>query len=81
MSFGVYALFDRARNAFGSITLDTSDEVAKRSFLYAVSQDTQLQYISKDLELFKIGEMPQETGIISPLVVHQLICRGDEYAN
>ena len=81
MIYGVYALYDRARNAFGSINVDSSDEVAKRSFLFAVSQDVQLQYISKDLELYKIGEMPQDTGIITPLVVHKLICRGDEYEN
>lgn len=81
MIYGVYALYDKVRNAFGQISVDTNDETAKRGFLFAVSNDVQLQYISKDLELYKIGEMNQETGVITPLIVHQLICRGEDYAN
>ena len=81
MIFGVYALFDKVRNAFGQISIDVNNETAKRGFLFAVSNDVQLQYISKDLELYKIGEMSQDTGIITPLVVHELIARGEDYAN
>lgn len=81
MIVGVYALFDKVRNQFGSISIDTNNEVAKRGFLFAVSKDTQLQYISKDLELFKIGEMNTDNGIISPLAVHELISRGEEYVD
>lgn len=81
MNYGIYALYDRVRNSYGQISLDTNDETAKRGFMFAVSQDKQLQYISKDLELYKIGEMAAETGIVVPLSVHQLICRGEEYAN
>lgn len=81
MILGVYGLFDKARNKFLSITVDVNDFVAKRSFLYAVSQSGELMYIAKDLELFKIAEIDIETGIINPLVVHQLVSNGAEYEN
>ena len=77
----LFATFDKAAGKYGQVVLDLSENVAKRNFLYAVSESSQLQYISKDLELHLIGEMDMETGDITSVIPHRLVCRGEEYAN
>lgn len=77
----LFATFDKAAGRYGQVVLDLSENVAKRNFLYAVSESTQLQYISKDLELHLIGEIDLSSGDIIPVIPHQLVCRGEEYAS
>ena len=77
----IFATYDKAAGRYGQVVLDLSDNVAKRNFLFAVSESTQLQYISKDLELHKLAEIDLSTGDIFPVIPHQLVCRGEEYAS
>lgn len=79
--FGIYGLFDKVRESFTNITLDSNDATAKRAFLQAVSHSADLMYIAKDLELRKIGEFDIHTGLIVPLTVPQLVSYGMEYQN
>lgn len=75
----ICATYDKAAGRYGQVVVDISEVVAKRNFLYAVSESGQLQYISKDLELHKIGEIDLTTGEIVSVMPHELICRGDDY--
>lgn len=78
---GVFATFDRAANRYGQVVVDLSEIVAKRNFLYAISESGALQYIAKDLELHQIGEIDLTTGDITPVMPHSLVCRGSEALN
>lgn len=80
MIYGVYALFDSVRDMYSNLTVDVNDFSARRSFLQGVSDSSQLQYISKDLILYKIAEINLKNGDIIPLGERVLIARGDEYA-
>lgn len=75
----ICATYDKAAGRYGQVVVDISEVVAKRNFLYAVSESGQLQYIAKDLELHKIGEIDLTTGEIMAVMPHELICRGDDY--
>lgn len=80
MIYGVYALFDSVRDMYSNLTVDVNDFSARRSFLQGVSDSAQLQYISKDLILYKLAEINLKNGQIVPLSERVLIARGDEYA-
>lgn len=75
----IFATFDKAAGRYGQVVLDLSELVAKRNFLYAISDSGAMQYICKDLELHKIGEIDLNTGDIIPIMPHELVCRGIEY--
>lgn len=75
----IFATFDKAAGRYGQIVLDLSENVARRNFLYAVSESGAMQYICKDLELHKIGEIDLTTGEIVAVMPHELICRGEDY--
>ena len=77
----IFATYDRAANRYGQVTLDISDVVARRNFHYAISESGALQYIAKDLELHKIGEIDLTTGDIVPTMPHMIIARGSEALN
>jgi len=78
---GIFATFDRAANRYGQVVVDISEVVAKRNFLYAISESGALQYIAKDLELHQIAEIDLTTGDIVPVMPHTLVCRGSEAIN
>lgn len=76
MKFGIYAIRD-AFTGFLTPTFDLNDQVAKRNFAYAIKQKNSLLYSNaQDYDLYKIGEFDQDSGVISPLDHHQLICTG-----
>lgn len=81
MIYGVYALFDSVRDMYSNLTVDVNDFSARRSFLQGVSDSPQLQYISKDLILYKIAEINLKNGMLMPLEDRGFIARGDEYAS
>lgn len=74
----LYSLRDRIAQSFRSVVLDTNDATARRSFAYAVNNDPQLLYQSKDLELYAIAEFDTKSGKITPIVPNRLVTRGDE---
>lgn len=74
----IVALRDKVSNNFEGITMAQSEAVAKRDFAYSVNNSDMLLFKAKDLELYHIGDIDGETGVIdvvSPLV---RICSGDE---
>ena len=77
----IFATYDQTAGVYGQVVVDLNDNVAKRNFLYAVSQSAQLQYMAKDLELQRIAEIDLHTGVIVPCVPHQVIARGSEAMN
>lgn len=74
MKLNVYALYDRIAGQFRSLSLDDKAEVAKRNLAFAVNNDSQLGFISKDLDLMKVGEFDSETGAILPRVPPETVC-------
>ena len=77
----IFATYDQIAGVYGQVVVDLNDNVAKRNFLYAVSQSAQLQYMAKDLELQRIAEIDLHTGVIIPCVPHEMIARGSEVLN
>ena len=77
MKYGVYALRDRVSENFSSPTFEEKNEVAMRNLNFAINNNPQMLFMSKDLELFKIGEVELKTGVITPTVPMELVCRAD----
>lgn len=78
-SINVYGLFDKVRGKFLNITLDENDFLARRNFFEGVSQSGHLQYIAKDVELYRLGELDLVTGLMTPLGINEMIARGVDY--
>lgn len=75
----VYGLFDKVRGKFLNVALEENDFIAKRNFLEQVSQSGHLMYIAKDLEFYRLGELDLVTGLMTPLGINEMICRGTDY--
>lgn len=76
MKVGVYAIRD-AFTGFLTPTYDLNDQSAKRNFAYAIKEKNSLLYSNaQDYDLYKIGLFDQDTGFITPLDHHELICTG-----
>lgn len=78
MIYNLYSTFDSVAESFGAVTLDNSDATAKRNFAAAVSNSAQLQFIAKDLILYRVGEFDASNGVIVPCVPLVQICKGFE---
>lgn len=76
--FNVYALLDIVAGTFSSVTVDLSDDLAKRNFASAVSRSAELQFIAKDLSLYRLGTVNIHTGVLSPESAIVFLCRGSE---
>lgn len=77
MIYGVYALRDCVSENFSSPTFEEKNEVAMRNLTFAINNNPQMLFMSKDLELFKIGDIELKTGVITPLVPMELVCRAN----
>lgn len=62
--FNVYAIKD-ALNGFGSLSVDSNDDVASRNFAFAVSQGL-LSFASSDYSLYRIGTYNIASGALTP---------------
>lgn len=62
--FNVYAIKD-ALNGFGTLTVDSNDDVASRNFAYAISQGI-LSYAASDYSLYRIGSYNIASGALTP---------------
>lgn len=73
MKYGIYAIRD-ARTTFMSLTVDYSDEAARRNFAHAVNHpESLMQSHPNDFDLYKLGEYDVETGEIFPATPVQFI--------
>lgn len=76
--FVVIGLRDKVAMSFQSLTIDINESVAKRNFAFAVNNNADLLFKSKDLELYKLAYFDSSNGqfdIVSPM---ERICSGDE---
>lgn len=78
MNVFVYALRDRIADSFRSLSLNEADEVEQRNLAFAVNNDPHLMFMSKDLELCRVGEMDTKSGVLTPCVPIQVVCRADQ---
>lgn len=78
MNVIVYALRDRVGENFRSVSLNESDALEKRNLAFAVNNDRQFQFMSKDLELYAIATMDSKSGVITPVIPARLVVRCDE---
>lgn len=77
MTYGVYALRDRVSENFSSPTFEEKDDVAMRNLNYAINNNPNMLFMSKDLELWHIGDVELKSGVITPLAPMVLVCRAD----
>lgn len=62
--FNVYAIKD-ALNGFGTISVDSNDDVAVRNFAFAISQGL-LSFAASDYSLYRIGSYNIASGALTP---------------
>lgn len=62
--FNVYAIKD-SLNGFGTLSVDSNDDVATRNFAYAVSSGI-LSFAASDYSLFRIGTYNISSGHLEP---------------
>lgn len=76
MKYGIYSIRD-ALNGFLYVDTQQNDKSAERGFRYRLSKDGSYDgYAAKDLDLYKLGEFDQETGIITPCNPPELVING-----
>lgn len=76
MKYGIYSIRD-ALNGFLYISTENNDQSAERGFKFRLSKPDSFDgYAAKDLDLFKVGEFDQETGMIEPINPPKLIING-----
>lgn len=78
MNVNVYALRDRVADNFRSLSMNESDEVEQRNLAFAVNNDPHLMFMSRDLELCRIGGFETKSGVLTPCVPIQVVCRCDQ---
>lgn len=77
MTYGVYCLRDKTAEVFSSPTFEEKNEIAMRNLAYAVNNNAHMLFIAKDLELWKIADVELKSGVVTPLVPMELVCRAD----
>lgn len=81
MKMPVYSVRD-LKGSFGSPFLSANDSVAVRSFAYQFSHDDSVMSFSiDDFDLYKIGEMDIDTGLILGVSPVEMICSGRSAMN
>lgn len=69
MLVGVYSFFDRLTQSYGEPFVAVKKEVAQRRFNYVMSQSPM---VSADMQLFQLGVLDLDTGVITPSV--EFVC-------
>lgn len=78
MIVNLYSLYDAVGETFGNVTMERNDGLARRNFASAMAESTQLQFISKDMILYRVGQFDLENGSVIPCVPMVLVCKGIE---
>ena len=66
MKKNIYAMKDELRG-FLSPFVEINDDVAMRSFGYAMTSNDIIGFRPQDFSLYKLGKMDEESGILEPL--------------
>ena len=71
----VYVIRDAAVG-FGSPFIDNNDACARRNFAYAVNNNGDMSFSSKDFDLYRLGTFDSESGKFDLLPVPEMIVAG-----
>lgn len=63
---GVYTVRDEPSGAFMGLQLNQNDEVAIRSFDFAMQSNEIMRFHPEDFSLWLVGEYDDQTGCIQP---------------
>lgn len=78
MNVAIYSMFDRKARAFGALMAFTNDEVARRAILSVVRGDQgDIRNFPGDFDLFTLGMMDSDNGVITPQVPELVFNCGD----
>lgn len=77
MKYPIYAVRD-IHVGFNAPMTDINDQVAIRNFTYAINNpnNSVMNFVPKDYDLYKIGEFDSDTGLIASESVPILIVTG-----
>lgn len=74
----IYGIKDNKTPAFIQHFFELSDAGATRVCANLLRGDTQLSMFAEDFELYKLGEIDQNTGIVSPMYMSTYVDSGDD---
>lgn len=80
MIYPVYALRDKAAEAFLAPTINSNDQTAKRDLSMAVNaqQSGSMSYKPSDFDLYHIGSYDVESGQLVPVSPVRFVCNAGE---
>lgn len=67
MKYGVYSMRDSVSGLYNTPTIEQNDNVALRSFKFAVNNNDFISFNAHDVDLFKLAEFDNETGVYTAL--------------
>lgn len=73
----IYSMFDRMSRAFGAVLVFTNDEVARRAVVAIIRGEEVIRLNPADFDLFWIGEMDSDSGVITPALPVPVFNCGD----
>lgn len=77
---GVYAMRDRL-TGFLTPSFESSDQVAIRSFSFAVRQTTYLNFNPSDYDFYKIGMFHPVSGQIDPIIPPEFLAHATDFVH
>lgn len=81
MIFGVYTIRDEASGAFMSLQTNPTDDVAVRSFDYALQSNDLMRFKPEDFSLWYVAKYDDTTGVITsadPTLIKRGVKRGNK---
>lgn len=64
MRLRVYSMYDRKARGFGALMNFVNDEIARRAVLAIVRGDGEIKNFPGDFDMYCLGEMDSETGVL-----------------
>lgn len=79
MKLNIYAIKDTVQQAFMNPFYLQNDQIAMRSFKNTIQSETmnQIKMNAKDMQLYKLGEFEEETGLIISKI--EFLVDGNQY--
>lgn len=79
MIYGVYTVRDEASGLFMSVQTNDNNDVALRSFDYAMQSNDLMKFRPEDFSLWYIGDYDNTTGVLTakdPMILKRGVKRG-----
>lgn len=78
MIYGVYSMRD-VKTGFTSLTLDVSDDSARRNFYHSVAKSDGILFTyAQDFALYHVADFNSDTGVVVPVSPIDLIAQGSD---